>query len=95
MQRTTHPGTAPHAADRALGFYRALGAAIPELGFFVAFVDAQLSKRGIGAKDRDTGLTTTEWVLLTALAASLAVVAGTIIYNKVQTKANSIQTTTP
>ncbi len=94
MQRTAHHA-AHRTAHRAVGLCRTLGAAIPEIGLLVAFFDTQLTKRGLGNGDRETGLTTTEWVLLTALAASLAVVAGTIIYNKVQTKANSIQTTTP
>jgi hypothetical protein len=36
-----------------------------------------------------------QWVIVTAIGAAIAVTVGAIIYNKLQTKANSIDVTTP
>lgn len=36
-----------------------------------------------------------QWVVVTALGAAIAITVGTIIYNKLETKANSIDVTTP
>jgi len=36
-----------------------------------------------------------QWVILTAVGAAIAITVGTIIYNKLTNKANSIDVTTP
>ena len=36
-----------------------------------------------------------QWVILTAVGAAIAITVGTIIYTKLQNKANSIDVTTP
>ena len=36
-----------------------------------------------------------QWVILTAIGAAIAITVGTIIYTKLQNKANSIDVTTP
>lgn len=65
---------------------------IPELVFISAFFG---SLRQRVTKEPERGATTMEWVIITAIAVTMAVVAGTIILAKVRSKANQISTTTP
>jgi hypothetical protein len=44
--------------------------------------------------DRERG-DAVQWVILAALGAMIAITVGTIVYNKVKSKANSITTDTP
>ena len=90
----THPPTLarhPHM--------NALFAVFPELGLgLVLFAAArdQLRDR-LGERigdDRERG-DAVQWVILAALGAVIAVTVGTIVYNKVTNKANTISTDTP
>jgi cell division protein FtsL len=65
---------------------------LPELTWTLA-VFHSLRRRVI--HDRDAGATTMEWVIITAIAVTMAVVAGGIILAKVRSKANNVLTDTP
>jgi hypothetical protein len=48
----------------------------------------------VRAEDRERG-DAIQWVILTAVGAAIAITVGTIIYTKLQNKANSIDVSTP
>jgi hypothetical protein len=69
-----------------------LAALFPEIGLGVMLFDA--ARRRIRAEDPERG-DAVQWVLLAAIGAAIAITVGTIIYNKLKTKANNITTDTP
>lgn len=71
---------------------RAVGALFPEVPLAVALFDAARAR--LRQKDPERG-DAIQWVLLTAVGAAIAITVGTIIYNKLTSKAHSIDVTTP
>jgi hypothetical protein len=65
---------------------------LPELTWTLAAFQA-VRRRVV--RDHDAGATTMEWVIITAIAVTMAVVAGGIILAKVRSKANNVLTDTP
>jgi hypothetical protein len=64
----------------------------PELAVGLALFDAWRDRvRGDDPQRGDA----VQWVILTAVGAAIAITVGTIIYLKLQNKANSIDVTTP
>jgi hypothetical protein len=59
---------------------------------FDAVKTAQL--RRLDGQDSERG-DAIQWVIVTAVGAAIAVTVGAIIYNKLETKANNIDVTTP
>lgn len=57
-----------------------------------AALTAWLIVRATDLRDREDGLTTTEWALLTSLAAGIAIIVALIIQQAAQSIANSIPT---
>ena len=65
----------------------------PELTLGLALYGAARARlRSSGDGQRGDAV---QWVILAAVGAAIAVTVGTIIYNKLKTKANSITTDTP
>ena len=78
---------------------RAIGAMLvavfPEIGFGALLFDAARERaRQVRAEDPERG-DAVQWVILAAIGAVIAITVGTIIYNKLKTKANNITTDTP
>jgi len=51
--------------------------------------------RARGGHDDQRGLGVIEWVILIAISAAIAVTVGTLVFNKLQAKAQGIDLTTP
>ena len=69
-----------------------LAAVFPELAVGLAVWQAwHVRVRGDDPERGDA----IQWVILTAVGAAIAITVGTIIYTKLQNKANSIDVTTP
>lgn len=71
---------------------RALAGVFPELAVGLTLFTA-LRER-VRAADPERG-DAIQWVIVTAIGAAIAITVGTIIYNKLQSKANTIDVTTP
>ena len=69
-----------------------LAALFPEIGLGVLLFDA--ARQRVAGEDRERG-DAVQWVILAAIGAAIAITVGTIIYNKLKTKANNITTDTP
>lgn len=69
-----------------------LGGLFPELPVAAALFTAIRAR--LAAQERDRG-DVAQWVILVAIGVAMAVVVGTIVYNKVRDKANTITTDTP
>jgi hypothetical protein len=69
-----------------------LAALFPEIGLGVMLFDA--ARRRVRAQDPERG-DAVQWVILAAIGAAIAITVGTIIYNKLKSKANNITTDTP
>ena len=78
-------------SQRARTTYLRLGAVFPEILLLVVAADA-LRARVAGDKERGDAV---QWVILAAIGAALAITVGTIVFNKIRDKANTITTTTP
>ena len=73
----------------------ALATLVPEIGLgLLLFAAARDQIRGRLGEDRERG-DAVQWVILAAVGAVIAVTVGTIVYNKVTSKANTISTDTP
>jgi hypothetical protein len=70
----------------------AVVAVFPELAVGLALFDAWRDR--VRGDDPERG-DAVQWVILTAVGAAIAITVGTIIYLKLQNKANSIDVTTP
>ncbi len=78
--------------DRTRRILTALAAVFPEvLAVTALFAAARTRLERGGDGQRGDAI---QWVVLTAIGAALAITAGTVIYNKVTAKANSIDVTT-
>lgn len=68
----------------------------PEIATGLLLFDAvKATQRGrLHGEDPERG-DAIQWVVVTALGAAIAITVGTIIYNKLETKANNIDVTTP
>lgn len=83
--RATTPGRLGTGAATALLF--------PELTLGLALYGAAKARvRSGGRADRGDAV---QWVILAAIGAAIAITVGTIIYNKLKTKATNITTDTP
>jgi len=71
---------------------RTVGALFPEVPVAVALFDAIRARLHRDDPERGDAI---QWVVLTAIGAAIAITVGTIIYNKLTSKANSIDVTTP
>jgi hypothetical protein len=72
-----------------------VAALFPEIGLGVMLFDAARQRvRAVRATEPDRG-DAVQWVILVAVGAAIAITVGTIIYNKLKTKANNITTDTP
>jgi len=72
-----------------------LSALFPEIGLgLLLFESARHRVREMRADDPERG-DAVQWVILAAIGAVIAITVGTIIYNKLKTKANNITTDTP
>lgn len=97
-QRSAALGRLP--VRRARHGLRAAGAGLlllfPEIAVGLLLFDAvkatQLNR--LNGEDPERG-DAIQWVIVTALGAAIAITVGTIIYNKLETKANNIDVTTP
>ena len=69
-----------------------LATVFPELTIGLALWEA-VRARALG-DDPERG-DAIQWVILTAIGAAIAITVGTIIYTKLQSKANNIDVTTP
>jgi hypothetical protein len=69
-----------------------LAALFPEIGLGVMLFDA--ARHRVRAEDPERG-DAVQWVILAAIGAAIAITVGTIIYNKLKSKANNITTDTP
>jgi hypothetical protein len=89
--------TAPHRPQNRV---RALAAGLlvlfPEITVALLLFDAAKSAqlRRLDGQDPERG-DAIQWVIVTAIGAAIAVTVGAIIFNKLQTKANNIDVTTP
>jgi hypothetical protein len=81
--------------SRRHGFAATVAALFPEIGIGVMLFDAARQRvRVVRATEQDRG-DAVQWVILVAVGAAIAITVGTIIYNKLKTKANNITTDTP
>lgn len=71
---------------------RGLARVFPELALGLTLFTAVRER--VRADDPERG-DAIQWVILTALGAAIAITVGTIIYNKLTNKANSIDVSTP
>lgn len=62
----------------------------PEWTLLVVTVQALRGQLQRARTDQQAGLTTVEWVVLVAVAASIAIAVGTIIRRRIVDKANTI-----
>ena len=69
-----------------------LGALFPEIPLALALFDAVRWR--VRQQDPERG-DAVQWVILAAIGVAMAVTVGTVIYNKVRDKANTITTDTP
>lgn len=93
---------APHSAARTTAGPSGRAAAwaanslllllVPELLFAAAMWSA--TRRRLHDTDSERG-DTVQWVIMMAIGAAIAVTVGTIVFTKLQSKANSIDVTTP
>jgi len=70
----------------------AVAAVFPEVTVGVALFNAVRARTRGDDPERGDAI---QWVILTALGAAIAITVGTIIYNKLTNKANSIDVSTP
>ncbi len=90
---TSHPSTG-RSGPRSPALI-ALATLVPEIGLgLLLFAAARDQIRGRLGEDRERG-DAVQWVILAAVGAVIAVTVGTIVYNKVTNKANTISTDTP
>jgi hypothetical protein len=68
----------------------------PEITVGLLLFDAARASqlRRLDGQDAERG-DAIQWVIVTAIGAAIAVTVGAIIFNKLQTKANNIDVTTP
>jgi hypothetical protein len=68
----------------------------PEITLGLLLFDAARASqlRRLDGQDAERG-DAIQWVIVTAIGAAIAVTVGAIIFNKLQTKANNIDVTTP
>jgi hypothetical protein len=71
---------------------RTLAGIFPELSLGLTLFTVLRDR--VRAEDPERG-DAIQWVIVTAIGAAIAITVGTIIYNKLQTKANNIDITTP
>jgi hypothetical protein len=71
---------------------RTLAGIFPELSLGLALLTALRDR--VRADDPERG-DAIQWVIVTAIGAAIAITVGTIIYNKLQSKANNIDVSTP
>ena len=90
----THPAT--HFGSRARVASAGLVLLFPEITFGLLLFDAvrHPMQQRLDGQDQDRG-DVIQWVIMTAIGAAIAVTVGVIIFNKLQTKANNIDVTTP
>ena len=69
-----------------------VAAVFPEVTVGVALFNAVRTRTRGDDPERGDAI---QWVILTALGAAIAITVGTIIYNKLTNKANSIDVSTP
>jgi hypothetical protein len=69
-----------------------LAAVVPEFALGLSLFRAMRDRMYADDPERGDAI---QWVILTALGAAIAITVGTIIYNKLTNKANSIDVTTP
>jgi hypothetical protein len=69
-----------------------LAALFPEVGIGLLLFHA--ARRRMQDDDPERG-DAVQWVILAAIGAAIAITVGTIIYNKLKSKANGITTDTP
>lgn len=87
-------------SDRARSTSRSAGAGLlllfPEITVGLLLFDAARTAhlRRLGDEDPQRG-DAIQWVIVTAIGAAIAVTVGAIIFNKLETKANDIDVTTP
>jgi Flp pilus assembly pilin Flp len=67
---------------------------LPEVAYGRAVFDLLRARIG-EAEDREAGVSTVEWVLISAILVTLVLAVGGILLTKWQNKATSIPTTTP
>lgn len=80
-------------APRAVGGLSLAELLFPELTLGLALYGAAKTRvRSAGDSERGDAV---QWVILAAIGAAIAITVGTIIYNKLKTKANDITTDTP
>ena len=79
-------------AQRTKTVLAAASAVFPELTVGLALWQAWHAR--VRGEDPERG-DAIQWVILTAVGAAIAITVGTIIYTKLQNKANSIDVTTP
>lgn len=96
--REPHPN-ARRRRHRAAGYAtsRVLMLLLPELLVATALYGAvgQQIRARQGHHDRQRGVGVIEWVILIAISAAIAVTVGTLVFNKLQAKAQGIDLTTP
>ena len=90
----TYPTAAPGSRARLTG--AGLLLLCPEIAVGLMLFDAvrDTVNRRLQGEDRQRG-DVIQWVIVTAIGAAIAVTVGTIIFTKLQTKANNIDVTTP
>jgi len=90
----TYPNAAPGSRARQTG--AGLLLLCPEIAVGLMLFDAvrDTVNRRLQGEDRQRG-DVIQWVIVTAIGAAIAVTVGTIIFTKLQNKANNIDVTTP
>jgi hypothetical protein len=71
---------------------RAVAGIFPEISLGLVLFSVFRNRFGDDDPERGDAI---QWVIVTAIGAAIAITVGTIIYNKLQSKANSIDVTTP
>ena len=84
--------SAPPAPPRAIAALLHLQLMFPEITVGLAVFDTARSRVRAERGDRGDAV---QWVILAALGAAIAITVGTIVYNKLKTKAENITTDTP
>ena len=72
-----------------------LAALFPEVGLGLLLFDAARHRAHVMRTEDPERGDAVQWVILAAIGAVIAITVGTIIYNKLKTKANNITTDTP
>lgn len=94
------PRTAHRPVEQAGHSLRVAAAGLlllfPEITVGLLLFDAARASqlRRLDGQDTERG-DAIQWVIVTAIGAAIAVTVGAIIFNKLQTKANNIDVTTP